>query len=161
MNIPLTIEQAAAGLVLNHSALNPMPRVRCFQNPRFDPSWTPGKDRDLPIVDIRCSPFVPDDNGKTGAAMLRIAGATDADDDQDRTDLARIFVAVQDVFDRLFSQWSGRVAAGAELTAWAAAMTSPISSYGLSFGAPLDPEEDQGTASIGITLNVHIGRSDY
>lgn len=165
MNTPKAIELALSRVIRAYATLGTGTIVRPWQSLREDPSWDEDQDRAFPLVDIRCSPPVTDDNECNCAAEVSILVGTMADDDKDHAAISALYGAVQECIDSLFSQYRAGTD-GDELTMFKEQMSAETESTafafgGFTWGTMLAPYDDRGANMIGITLTVHYARSDF
>jgi len=112
--------------------------------------------RHFPCIDIRCTPPSTDENGVTKNCTALIRCGTIEADDLSHADVTILYEAVQGVCDTLYYQDQGTT--GAELTAFKASLTAyaPLLTFGgFTFGDGMEPYEDEGINTIGITLAVN------
>lgn len=164
MNVAKAIELAYAAVVREYAELGKSTLIRAWQSLAVDGSWDETKDRDFPVVDIRCGPPKPEQSQATMMADVALLCGTKTDDDKDHAVISALYEAVQDVCDKLYAQFQTGTD-GAELTTFKAsleALLAPTTFHfsGLTFGETQPPYNDRGVNMIGITMGVHYGRPD-
>ena len=171
MNTPKAIELAFAELVRRHAELGKDTLIRAWQSLAVDGSWEETKDRDFPLVDIRCAPPRTEQTQSTMAVDAALLCGTKGDDDRDHAIISALYEAVESVCNRLFAQFmtlagtAPNQAEHPELFTFLAKLDellSPASFHfgGLAFGTPQPPFNENGVQMIGITMVVHYGRPD-
>lgn len=165
MNAPKHIEIALATLIRDYAGLPPGVTIRAWQTLEADATWSEAEDRTFPMIEVRCSPPIVDENQHTLQSQAAILIGTQTADDKDHADISHIYGLVQETIDRFFSQRPGR-SPGAEFNTFTSVMENAVgpASFlfnGLTFGEPITPYEDRGAALIGLTLVIHYTRSDF
>jgi len=164
MNVPKAIELAMATLLREFGHLPAGVGIRVWQTMAADATWNAAKDREFPLIDVRCSPPKTDDNQATLAVDCSVLAGTLAADDKDHALISVIYEEIQNVLDLLFSQF--RAQSGDALARFNAIMAVHVEDGrfqfgGFTFGDALSPFERDGANMIGTTLTVHYGRSDF
>lgn len=123
-------------------------------------------EREWPMVDVRCGPPRTDDNQATLFCECNILIGTKADDDRDHAVISGIYEASGGVLDGIFANFRQQAETTDPLKSWLAQMTALTTSGhfqfgGFTFGAGLAPYDDAGINMMGLTMNVHYGRSDF
>ena len=166
MNVPKAIELAIAEIIREYAEIGEGVTIRVWQSLASDGSWAENPDRTFPMIDVRCSPPLTDDNQSTRSVECAILMGTNTDDDKDHAFISAMYEAVQEVMDDLFAVFrSGTLTTEPFNTFQARVVTevgaTPFSFGGLTFGEGLAPADDGGINMIGITIVVHYSRSDF
>jgi len=164
VNVSKAVELAFASLLRDHAQLGKGVTIRAWQSLRTDGSWSPAVDRAFPLVDVRCSPFMLDPNETTLKVEVALLCSTKVDDDKDHAFVSAMYEELARVCSLLFSQF--KTTTGEELAALLASIQANVDAGqfqfgGLSFSAPVAPKDEDGVNTIGITMSVHYGRSDF
>jgi len=166
MNTTKAIELALAETIREYAEMGESVTIRAWQSLASDGSWKENPDRSFPMIDVRCAPPKADDNQSTLQSEGAILIGTKTDDDKDHAFISAMYEAVQGVCDTLFSQFRSGVLTGDEIAFFLASVVANTSADafqfgGFTFGDGLAPADDGGINTIGITLIVHYGRSDF
>jgi len=166
MNTTKAIELAMAETLRKYAQMGEDVTIRAWQSLPADGSWKEHPDRKFPMIDVRCSAPGHDDNESTLQVQCAILMGTNTDDDKSHAFISGMYEAVQDVCDTLFAQYRTGVFTGTELAYFLARVVAETSTDlfqfgGLTFGDGLAPADDGGINTIGITMVVHYGRSDF
>jgi len=166
MKVAKAIELAMAETIRKYAQLGEAVTIRAWQSLEADGSWKKYPDRTFPMIDVRCSPPKTDDNETTQQVICAILFGTKTDDDKSHAFVSAMYEAGQGVCDNLFSQFRSGTFTGEEIAYFLAKVITETSSDdfqfgGFTFGDGLSPIDDNGINMIGITLNVHFGRSDF
>ena len=163
MNIPLALETATAETIRNYATLVPGVVIRTWQRLQNDGGIDRDGSREFPLVDIRCTPPMTDENQVTLSATIEILCATLNEYDRQHNVIQLLYQGVQECIDRMYAQF--RNTTGDELTLWEATVATETASAfqfgGFSFSEGLAPSDDAGRNMIGIALRVHFSRADY
>lgn len=165
MNAPKHIEIALARLIRDHAGLPDGVTIRAWQTLDADATWSEAEDRTFPMIEVRCSPPVVDENQHTLQVQAGIIIGTQTADDKSHDEISHIYGLVQAAIDRFFIQRPGRTP-GAELNTFTSVMDGSVGPAnfrlnGLTYGEPITPYEDRGAALIGLTLVIHYTRDDF
>jgi len=161
MNVPTAIEEAFADLIKGYK-LGSKTIVRCWHSVRNDVKWRPDVDLSFPCVDVRCAPPKPDEIERTLLIPCRLQVFTKSVDDKNHQSINRIEEAVQSACDALYSQFIAQ--AGVKYAAFVTAVEAACSGLdigGFTFGEGLEPYDNDGLNTVGITMTVHYSRSDF
>jgi len=166
MNTTKAIELAMAETLRKYAQMGEDVTIRAWQSLEADGSWKKYPDRKFPMIDVRCAPPRTDDNESTLQVECRIMMGTKTDDDKNHAFISNMYEDVQAVCDTLFAQYKTGIFTGEELAYFLARVvvetsTDAFQFGGLTFGDGLAPVDDSGTNTIGITMIVHYGRSDF
>jgi hypothetical protein len=166
-NLAKIFEGAFASALISYSQMVELPRIRTWQAIDADGRWTADSDNTVPLIDIRCSPPVVDEGGRTWLCKLTILAATDAADDQTHAEISGYYEQIQGVVDALYGQYITRPTSSPEKTAFEAYITNQFSTQsftihvgGLKYGEPATPIIDGGKNIIGLEVEIHYSRSD-
>lgn len=163
MNVPKAIELAFTTVMREFAELGADVLIRPWQSVAADGSWEETKDRDFPVLDIRCAPPRTEQTQSTMMAETALLCGSKLDDDKGHVVISDLYEAVQSVCDKLFSQ--ARTTDGDELARFKAILAEHLSPTtfsfgGLTFGESQPPYNDRGVNMIGVTMVVHYGRPD-
>lgn len=165
MNTPASIELAIATLIRDNANLPTGVTIRAWQTLEHDATWDNEQDRTFPMIEVRCSPPRTDDNQSTLSVDCGILIGTMTADDKNHAVISDMYSEVQDVIDRLYSQFRLQ-SFGNEYDQFVSVMADNIAASkfrlgGFSYGDPQVPFEDRGANMIGITLTIHFSRDDF
>lgn len=170
MNPGKAIEIALAQSIRDNAEIGSSVIIRCWQSLRADGSWTPLKDRDFPVIDIRCQPQMPDESAEsTAICECAILCGTKVDDDKDHALVSSLYESVQGAIDKLFSGFRGNTTNAPIYTTFSAKVEEVLGTTdaalfaigGLTMGAPTAPFNDESVNMIGLAVRVHFSRSDF
>jgi len=166
MKVNQAIELAMAETIRAYAQMGANVTIRAWRSLEADGSWKENPDRKFPMIDVRCSTPGHDDNESTLQVQCAILMGTNTDDDKSHAFISGMEDAVQGVCDTLFAQYKTGVFTGTELAYFLARVVAETSTDafqfgGLTFGDGLAPADDSGINTIGITMIVHYGRSDF
>jgi hypothetical protein len=140
------------------------PLIRCWHSLRNDQSWDWSTDRQLPCIDIRCSPPVQVDGGATLTASCSIKIKTNGSDDKDHAQISALEEAIQTALDTIYSQ-SHTDCTGAEWVAFVAAIKRDFALVSTVGGIEItqgeEPSNDEENPVVGFVVTVHYSRADY
>ena len=164
MTLPNAIESAFYDLLREQEMGITPPLSRCWHGLRKDQTWDWTTDRELPCIDIRCSPFVPSDNKLTGTCRVQITAKTNGEDDKDHASISTIEEAITDAIDSLYGDlYEG--ATGATWTAFEASIKADFPTVetigGIDMEQGEEPSDDDGKPTVGFVINVSITKTDY
>ena len=165
MNAAKAIEIAFAEVVRKHATLGEDVLIRPWQSLERDGSWDKTKDRDFPVVDIRCAPPKWVQTQVTFSADCALLAGTKLDDDKSHAVISDLYEALQSVLDRLYAQVQMATPTGDEWTTFSASLAENLPTTvfhfgGLTYGDVQAPWNDRGVNMIGITMVVHYARPD-
>jgi len=165
MNIPRSIEVSVSAILREYAELGPGVVIRAWQSIQADGSVDEKKDREFPMVDVRCSPPSIMDGQCQCAAECSVLFATKTDDDKNHEQISALYAAGQGCVDRLFSQFRKHTD-GAELSKLksdlAADLGADFEFSALIYGEPIAPSmSETGINTIGIRLRVVFIRKDF
>lgn len=170
MNIAKALEIAFAHVIRAYGEIGAGVTIRCWQTLRADGSWNAAKDRDFPVIDVRCSPPAPDESAEsTAIAECAVLCGTKAADDKDHAAISALYAGTQDAMDRLYAGFRGNATHAPVYAAFLAKLTDAMGATdaalfsfgGLTFGGGTAPYDDDGVNMIGLTMRVHFSRSDF
>jgi len=164
MTLTNAIESAFYDLLRSYEMGVEPPLIRCWHGLRKDQTWDWTTDRELPCIDIRCSPFVLSDNKLTGTCRVQIIAKTNGEDDKDHASIGVIEEAITNALDSLYSD----LYAGATGSTWAAFVASIKADFptvetigGIDMEQGEEPSDDDGKPTVGFVVNVSITKTDY
>jgi len=166
MNIPKAIEMAVAELIRTKAQLGAGVGVRPWQSIASDPVWKKQEDRRPVVIDVRASaPSYNDD--RTGVCTINVLCITQADDDKDHFVVSGLYEKINDLFDRLFSEFAGATAEDPILPAFKARLAEltgdvfNAQGIGLSWGDAQFPYLDPDLQNVmPLSMRIHFSRSD-
>lgn len=161
MNAAKAIEWAVASTLHAFADLGPDTTVRPWQSIGADGYWDKNKDRDFPVVDVRCSSpseLLPE---RTRYLDCTILCGTKAQDDKDHSVLSALYGECERVALALYDQ-ACPGDGGAEYTHFEAALGDQggagISIGGITLGDGVAPEAGGAVNMLGITLRFDYAR---
>ena len=166
LNVPKACEYAIAEALRKNAELGKGVALRTWQNLESDGSWDKKKDLTFPLVDIRATMPVPNEDQQTMECNTQVLCGTLTDEDRNHQTIGPLNAAVYGVLFELFAQFmaSEDGTYGTELTAYLAVLTRELGTTyhfgGLSFGEPVLPYDDGGHNMIGVNFILNFAR-DY
>jgi len=164
MTITTAIESAFYDLIIKQELGSTPPLIRCWHSLRYNQRWDWTKDRELPCIDIRCSPGVPTDGGATLTAQCSITIKTNGNDDKDHAQIGMIEDGVQTAVDTLYSEHRNGCT-GANWIEFEKAVKDNFSLVdslgGIEITQGEEPGNDGDDPTVGFRVTVHYSRADY
>lgn len=163
MNVPKAFEIALAKTIREYAEIGEGVTIRAWQALRTDAYWNEDTDRQFPMIDIRCSPPMPDEVQATLVCECGVLMGTNADDDRDHAGISQLYEAVHGLLDTLFSQF--RQSESEELAYFMAEIEAALDMEfdlgGFTFGQGLAPNDEGGINMIGTTFRLHYHNAAY
>lgn len=162
-NIPAAFEAALAATIRQHANIGGETVIRVWQNLRTDAAWSidDAADRELPLIDIRATPPMRDDNGHTLQVSATIEIRTDGNDDADHLTAASMYQETQTVLDAIYDAWMDGDNSDDIKTAFDATLQELAPGFrygGLTFEDAGAPYDDNGVNSISVVFTMHYSR---
>jgi hypothetical protein len=164
MNLTTSIESAFYDLIRKQDLGVKPPLVRCWHNLKKDNTWDWTIDRVLPCIDIRCSPFVPGDDARTGSCRVSLRAKSNGSEDKDHATISAIEEGLQSFIDGLYGDlYSGNLsgAFGKFATAVKAECATVQTIGGLTIEQGDEPSEEDGDPIVGFVIVVSITKTEY
>ena len=166
MSLSLTssIESAFYDLIRKQDLGTTPPLIRCWHNMKKDNTWDATIDRVLPCIDIRCSPFVPGDNMRTGSCRVAFLAKSNGPEDKDHATIGKLEEGLQAFRDALYADlYEGNLQGTfGEFVAAVKKECQTVNGIGgLTIEQGDEPGEDDGDPMVGFVIIVSITRTQY
>ncbi len=167
INLPSIFEGALAATITVNAEIQPseFPRLRTWQALDAEARWSTEDDRHFPMIGIRASPPTVGDDRRTFHVPVEVLVGTNAADDRDHAQLSRLYAAVQEIIDALYSEYINeakavRTAFDQHISDQMAGADYDLHLGGIEYGDPMSPYNEDGINYIGLNINVHYSRSN-
>lgn len=164
MNVAKAVEKAIAAVLRNYAELGADVVVRTYRALDFDGSWDATKDRQFPLVDVRCAYPVVTEGQCTTYAECAIRYATKTDDDPKHAVFCELEDAVVAAIERMFNQFRTKTD-GDEMTQFKADLAADLGGNfeysGLTWGEGGEPSSGDGINMGTVKIRVNYVRKDF